>query len=284
MSSEIVTTGGEDKGAITLTNGRMQPANHAQVWRLADVLVKSGMVPQGLGTTEKMFLAMSKALMLGLDWTQVPDCMMVVNNRPSIWGDVPKGLVMRSGLCADFSETFDEATMTATCTTTRWGRSPDGASYKMTPHVSTFSQKDAMTAGLWGKPGPWKTNPKRMLQLRARAFNLRDSFPDVLGGLPIAEEFFGVEPASHTRTMVENVAGGTKPVPAIPEPTAPPRVDPFKPEPVVVVEQDSPSMTEDEAAELAAAMDKQPIPDLIPMGGKQTIGTNTVRRGKSPAL
>ena len=47
---------------------------------------------------------------------------------------------------------------------------------------------DAKTAGLIGKQGPWTQYPKRMRQMRARAFALRDVFPDVLRGMPVAEE------------------------------------------------------------------------------------------------
>ena len=43
-------------------------------------------------------------------------------------------------------------------------------------------------AGLWGKAGPWSQYPKRMLQMRARSFALRDKFADALSGLLMAEE------------------------------------------------------------------------------------------------
>ena len=43
-------------------------------------------------------------------------------------------------------------------------------------------------AGLWGKQGPWKQYPKRMLQMRARGFAIRDAFPDALRGMYMAEE------------------------------------------------------------------------------------------------
>ena len=39
-----------------------------------------------------------------------------------------------------------------------------------------------------GKQGPWTQYPKRMRQMRARAFALRDVFADILKGMPIAEE------------------------------------------------------------------------------------------------
>ena len=53
--------------------------------------------------------------------------------------------------------------------------------------VSTFSMADARAAKLTGK-GPWMSYPKRMLQMRARGFALRDAYPDVLRGIAPAEE------------------------------------------------------------------------------------------------
>lgn len=57
------------------------------------------------------------------------------------------------------------------------------------PTERRFSVEDAKRAKLWGKAGPWSDYPKRMLQMRARAFALRDAFPDVLGGLYLTEEW-----------------------------------------------------------------------------------------------
>jgi hypothetical protein len=51
----------------------------------------------------------------------------------------------------------------------------------------TFSYEDAEKAGII-KRGVWLTYPYRMCMMRARAFALRDKFPDVLKGLKIAEE------------------------------------------------------------------------------------------------
>jgi hypothetical protein len=56
------------------------------------------------------------------------------------------------------------------------------------PHTSTFSVEDAKKAGLLGKQGPWTQYPKRMLQMRARGFALRDKFSDALKGLIVKEE------------------------------------------------------------------------------------------------
>jgi hypothetical protein len=52
---------------------------------------------------------------------------------------------------------------------------------------------DAKAAGLMGKQGPWTNYPKRMRQMRARGFAVRDVFPDVLKGIPVAEELMDYE-------------------------------------------------------------------------------------------
>jgi hypothetical protein len=52
----------------------------------------------------------------------------------------------------------------------------------------TFNMEDAKKAGLAGKQGPWQTAPKRMLQMRARAFAARDLFADALKGIKSVEE------------------------------------------------------------------------------------------------
>jgi hypothetical protein len=103
----------------------------------------------------------------------------VINGRPSVWGDAMKALVMAHHSCEWIKEVFDDATMAATCVCKRKGQ----------PEQSMrFSKKDAESAGLWGKQGPWKQYPKRMLQMRARGFALRDVWPDVLRGLITSEE------------------------------------------------------------------------------------------------
>ncbi len=57
--------------------------------------------------------------------------------------------------------------------------------------VNKFSYAEAKKAGLIGRGGasaPWQTYPFRMLQMRARGFALRDSFPDALKGIICKEE------------------------------------------------------------------------------------------------
>ncbi|MGB1409488.1 recombinase RecT, partial [Alloalcanivorax venustensis] len=104
----------------------------------------------------------------------------VINGKPAIYGDALLALVQNHPRFGGHEESFDEQTMTATCTVWRKGESKQ--------HTQTFSKADAEKAGLWGKQGPWTQYPKRMLMWRARGYALRDKFADALGGLITVEE------------------------------------------------------------------------------------------------
>jgi hypothetical protein len=107
----------------------------------------------------------------------------IIEGRPTIWGDGALALVRASGL-ADLIEEWSEGSGPADwCAICRVRRKGD-------PHPieRRFSVEDARRADLWGRPGPWQRYPLRMLQMRARAFALRDAFADVLGGLYLREE------------------------------------------------------------------------------------------------
>jgi len=98
----------------------------------------------------------------------------VIGGNPSVWGDGALALVEASMLLEWIKEEFDEAAKIATCSVKRFGK-PEAT-------VRTFSFDDAQKANLLNKEGPWRGYPKRMCQMRARAFALRDTFADVLKG------------------------------------------------------------------------------------------------------
>ncbi|MFO5178901.1 hypothetical protein RCK74_23225, partial [Salmonella enterica subsp. enterica serovar Enteritidis] len=83
-------------------------------------------------------------------------------------------LVRASGLCEFVKERIDGDGdgRIAVCETKRRGEADTVR--------RTFSVSEAKEAGLWNKQGPWKQFPARMLQMRARAFALRDLYADVL--------------------------------------------------------------------------------------------------------
>ena len=155
--------------------------------RFAEGVVKSGLAPESLKTSAQVIVAIQSGLEIGLAPMQALNSIVVIRGKPTLWGDASLGLVKRSGLLKEFSEGVagEGDNMIASVVSTR----NDGCTV-----TTTFSAADAKTAGLWGKPGPWKTHPKRMLKYKARAFNLRDNFPDVLMGMHLTEEMEGEEP------------------------------------------------------------------------------------------
>lgn len=174
----------------------------AEAMTFGKMASQSAFVPKEFrGKPEDCVLAIQHGAEIGLGPTQSLQSITVVNGRPVLWGDAAKGLVMASPICEYIAERIegDGDQMVAICEAKRRG-DPQ-------PTVSTFSVADAKKASLWGKSGPWQQYPKRMLQMRARGFALRDAFPDVLRGLVTAEEaqdYTHVEPMrSEPRPPVE---------------------------------------------------------------------------------
>ena len=159
--------------------------------RFAKMLSDSDFAPKDFrGRPEACFLAIQNGAEVGLTPMQAIQSIAVINGRPSVWGDAALALVMGSSACQYVHETVegDGENMVATCEAMRAG-------YER-PTVVKFGVADAKKANLWGKTGPWSQYPKRMLQLRARGFALRDAFPDVLRGLVTSEEAQDYPPAS----------------------------------------------------------------------------------------
>jgi hypothetical protein len=152
-------------------------------WRFWQMVAKTDFAPKDFkNKPESCMLAGQHGAELGLGPMQSLQCIAVINGRPTIWGDAALALVQSSSVCEFVSEAVDGdgEQMVATCIAKRRGYPA--------PSAIKFSVADAKRAGLWGKSGPWTQYPKRMLQLRARGFALRDAFPDVLKGLVTAEE------------------------------------------------------------------------------------------------
>lgn len=190
---------------ITIQNaqrGELLPApkSTAEAMELAKTLASSQLIPKAFQQRPgDVFVAMLWSHSLGIPIVQGLQGIAVINGKPSLYGDALLAVCMGSGQMADIEETVtgNADNLTATCKVTRRG--------KPTPVVSTFSMADARAAGLLGKPGPWKQYTSRMLKMRARAFALRDAFPDVLSGIASAEEMQDIE-GTATEKATENVA------------------------------------------------------------------------------
>lgn len=158
------------------------PQTMDEIFRLAQAICKAGMAPRGMEQPEKAMIAIMRGMEVGLTPMMALDKIAIVQGRPVIWGDGALGLVRGSGLCEFVKERMegDGEKRIAYCEAKRKGEAESIS--------RSFSVSDAKIAGLWNKQGPWKQFPDRMLQMRARAFALRDLFADVLGGLYLKEE------------------------------------------------------------------------------------------------
>jgi len=168
---------------LTTTNRGFAPATLTEAIQFSDMLASSSMVPKAYqGKPQDILVCVQWGYEMGLAPMQALQNIAVINGKPSVYGDAAMALVQASSVCEDVEEYFEGEGTTnpvAVCVAKRKGRKPVTAK---------FSVEDAKRAGLWGKGGPWSAYPKRMMQMRARGFALRDAFPDVLKGLITAEE------------------------------------------------------------------------------------------------
>lgn len=147
--------------------------------------IAGGLAPKGLEKPQALAVAIQAGLELGLTPVKAMSSIMVVNGRPTLFGDTPLGLCMASG---KFDQAAFDEKMIGNDKNDSYGASCTVARIGCKPHTCTFTVADAKKAALWGKTGPWCQYPDRMLKMRARSFALRDTFPDVLGGVSIREE------------------------------------------------------------------------------------------------
>lgn len=178
----------------------MVPQSFTEAMQFAKVIADSDMVPKSHARKPgNVLVCMQIAVSFKIPLLPVLQNVAVINGRPAIWGDMQLALVRRHKDCVSVEEVFDDSTMTAVCTVVRRG--------EPTPIRRSFSQADAEHAGLWGKAGPWTQYPKRMIQMRARSFALRDAFPDALMGLLSGEEAEDIVDVETTEAQASPPAG-----------------------------------------------------------------------------
>lgn len=165
---------------IAVKTTLLTPSNLKEAMEYATIIANSSMVPKTYqGKAGDILVAVQMGAELGLKPIQALQNIAVINGKPSVYGDALLALVQAHPSFEDIKEWYDEKTNTAFCRVKRKNQ---------TEHTVSFSIEDAKKAGLWGKGGPWTQYPKRMMQMRARGFALRDKFADALGGLITVEE------------------------------------------------------------------------------------------------
>lgn len=156
----------------------------------AETAVNSGTAPKGMNVGQAM-MAIQAGLERGLGPLGGLQSCVVINGQLSWRGWAAKALILQSGLVVPGTfRNYHEGTLD--------GPKADAVGYATAqrkgydkPFVRTFSVADAKKAGLWNKGGPWQTRPGNMLEWRALGDLARFEFPEVLGGVPIADDVEG---------------------------------------------------------------------------------------------
>lgn len=189
------------------------------MYRFAQAVAASGWAPKGMEKPEAIVVAIQYGLEVGLTPMSALQNIAVINGRPSMYGDAQLALIRASGKCRHYCEALTDDAAHAVFIDLNFAAvagdetalqdlrkklAHAGAAIKLDKDDQGFSTctlreggqlefdrftvADAKKADLWGKSGPWKQYPKRMLKFRARSFLLRDNYGDVLKGLVEASE------------------------------------------------------------------------------------------------
>ncbi len=159
----------------------------AEAERYAKMIAESDFAPKDYkGKPGNVMIAMQMGFELGLKPSQAIQNIAVVNGRPMVWGDAALALVRGNPECHGVREWMEG--------TIKGGDAICYCEVKRGNEIISrdFSVKQATQAGLMGN-NVWSKYPERMLQMRARGFALRDSFPDVLKGVYVEGELDGIE-------------------------------------------------------------------------------------------
>lgn len=255
------------------------PKSQEQLWKQCQMYAASGMVPNDYrGKPDAIFIAWQMGLNLGItDCITALQNISVINGRPCVWGDMM--LALCKGRAAFMEDSHRE-----------WW---EGEGDKLTAYVSVrrrggetqtraFSVTDAKQAKLWGKAGPWQQYPKRMLQMRARAFALRDVFPDLLAGMGMAEEVMDMDDIAEekrNRRVLDAAVSAT----AMPAPSKAPEIEvtPGAPALEAAPMPEPEPATPKKAAKAAPKPAPEPEPEPLPEAASADDLFKTVRDSKA---
>lgn len=284
MSTELTTTTpppaplAEAKPAgRALTRSGVAHHTTDDLWKTAQMLVKTGMVPKSYqGKPELAMAAMITGIELGYSPAAALRCVAVVNGSPTVWGTGGYALPMSNDDYEGHEVTYqlpgEDETELEPELPTNLDEIPDGFRVICRVYrrghrksfVSKFSVADAKRARLWGMTAssgaamPWCQYPARMMMHKAVGNALESAFPDSYFniGKDLDQEFTAPEEKPTT------VSNGTtylkqpkqKPVKAeVAEPTP-------TPEPTPEPEPETPAETAPE----------EPAPEPTPEPKKET--------------
>ena len=195
---------------MQIIDGRIAVNTLFDAYYLCKILARSGMVPKdksGPDGAEKCLAAYLYGSNVGLDIMTSIQSVAVVGNVPAVWGDAMLALVRNSKSLERWVEMeyqFDKEAVACICLAKRKDIGQDIDVVKLRSdrmewadilelailsgwYGNIYSDYDITDAGLSGKD-IYQKHRRRMRKMRARAFTLRDGWPDILKGIHAREE------------------------------------------------------------------------------------------------
>jgi hypothetical protein len=155
----------------------------AALYRYCEAYSKSSFAPSGLrDKANDCYIIALKGMSLGLSPMASLDCMYVINNKPTLYGDA---VIMLGKLSKDYCSHDCEFTgegETYKCTITIHKKN------SKTPFVYSYSYQDAKAEGKFGNGGVWKSYTRDMIFRRASRKAFTMCFPESYMGT-IASEY-----------------------------------------------------------------------------------------------
>jgi hypothetical protein len=195
---------------MQIVDGRISVNTLQEAYYLCKILARSGMVPKdknGPDGAEKCLAAYLYGSNIGLDIMTSIQSVAVVGNVPAVWGDAMLALVRNSKSLERWVEMeyqFDKEAVACICLAKRKDIGQDIDVVKLRSdrmewadilelailsgwYGNIYSDYDITDAGLESKD-TYQKHRRRMRKMRARAFTLRDGWPDILKGIHAREE------------------------------------------------------------------------------------------------
>ena len=161
-------------------SGILTPTNMTEAMQFAETVAVSSFCPEKFkGNPADILVAVQWASEVGLSPFTAMQNMAVINGKPTLYGDGLLALITGHKEYVSHKEWRKGDEAFCTIVRMRFGKEVET--------TRSFSMGQAKRAGLLNK-GPWQKYTERMLQMRARGFAARDSFPDALSGMVIKEE------------------------------------------------------------------------------------------------
>lgn len=198
--------------------------DQSELWRMVQMFMKGTAFPKTIDTPEKAIAAWQVAASLNLPPMVTMQNLAFIHGSISMWGQLPKALAERTGQVEDCKIIlFDEAQRVISLENKNldapvWGAVTQMRRTRRSMNEYSFTEKDAATAGLLNKSGPWKEYRKIMYMRRTMAHACKFDFGDALMGVPVAEydhheapDIKDVTPSQNRDALIEKLNNRAQP-------------------------------------------------------------------------